>query len=82
VASSVLKQAIGTSVGDATKATQAIVEALTKTGRASGRQLPTRLAMGGDARDLVQATIDRDQKELDEWKDYTDASVFVLENEQ
>lgn len=67
--------------GDAAKGAQLIVEALAKTGRAANRKLPARLPLGGDMFAKMQATINRDQQELNEWKDFTDARLFARDSE-
>lgn len=78
----VMEQVVSSKAGNSTKAAQAIVEALTLTGRAAGRQLPNRLALGGGVLDMIQSTIDCDQKDLNDWKDYTDAKAFAFDEEQ
>ncbi|TMW67876.1 hypothetical protein Poli38472_007548 [Pythium oligandrum] len=59
-----------------TKGAQAIVEALTKSGRCEGRTLPGRMPLGGDVFDAIQNVLTTGQKELDEWKDFTDSNAF------
>ncbi|KAI4220623.1 MAG: hypothetical protein LQ349_008041 [Xanthoria aureola] len=57
--------------GDPAKGAQIIVEALTKTGRCQGRELPPRLALGNDAVSYIAGVIDANRKDLDQWKDLT-----------
>ncbi len=57
--------------GDPVKAAQIIVEALTKSGRCQGRQLPPRLALGNDAIKYIAGVMKTNRKHLDEWKDLT-----------
>ncbi|TMW67845.1 hypothetical protein Poli38472_007517 [Pythium oligandrum] len=64
-------------VGDATKGAQAIVEALTKTGRAEGRELPNRLYMGITTRETVAGVLARCEQELKEWAEFTEPSTFL-----
>ncbi|TMW67899.1 hypothetical protein Poli38472_007571 [Pythium oligandrum] len=66
-------------VGDAAKAAQAMVEALTQSGRCTGREIPSRLAMGGGSYELCDVTLAHAKKELDEWKDFTTAEMYALE---
>ena len=57
--------------GDPVKGARLIVEALTKSGRCQGRQLPPRLALGNDAVQYIAEVMDTNRKHLDEWKDLT-----------
>ncbi|TMW67859.1 hypothetical protein Poli38472_007531 [Pythium oligandrum] len=70
---------IGAPSADPAKGAQAIVEALTHSGRGEGRALPNRLPLGGDVRDVVQNVLTTGQKELDEWKDFTDPKAFAFD---
>jgi len=80
--SAVASGGLGSIPGDPAKGAQAIVEALTLTGRAAGRELPVRLLLGGDVLDAMQPTVERDQKELNTWKDFTNAEWFAFDGEQ
>ncbi|TMW67864.1 hypothetical protein Poli38472_007536 [Pythium oligandrum] len=62
---------------DPVKGAQAIVEALTHTGRCEGRALPNRLPLGGDVFDLMQNVLTTGQKELNDWKDFMDPKAFA-----
>lgn len=55
--------------GDPTKASQVIVEALTKTGRCKGRAIPLRLPLGNDTLRTIGEVLARETKSLAEWKD-------------
>lgn len=55
--------------GDPAKGAQLIVEALTGTGRCSGRELPVRLAIGSDAVAMIGGVLEGNKKELDAWTD-------------
>ncbi|TMW67861.1 hypothetical protein Poli38472_007533 [Pythium oligandrum] len=74
-----LENGIAVPAADPAKGAQAIVEALTKTGRCEGRLLPNRLPLGGDVRDAIQNVLTTGQKELDEWKDFTDPKAFAFD---
>ncbi|TMW67856.1 hypothetical protein Poli38472_007528 [Pythium oligandrum] len=69
----------GVPASDPAKGAQAIVEALTHSGRGENRTLPNRLPLGGDVRDLMQNVLTTGQKELDDWKDFTDPKAFAFE---
>lgn len=55
--------------GDPVKGARLIVEALTGSGRAEGRKLPSRLPVGEDAVGFIGGVLDKQRKSLDEWKD-------------
>ena len=57
--------------GDPDKGAAVIVEALTGSGRAEGRELPPRLVVGSDAYGIVTSSINSDQTNLELWKDLT-----------
>ncbi|KAH7371473.1 hypothetical protein BKA64DRAFT_308590 [Cadophora sp. MPI-SDFR-AT-0126] len=59
----------GKQLGDPVKGAQVIVEALKGTGRAAGKTLPARLWLGSDTAPFVLATQERQNKEMEEWKD-------------
>ncbi|TMW67847.1 hypothetical protein Poli38472_007519 [Pythium oligandrum] len=62
--------------GDATKGAQAVVDALTNSGRAADRELPCRLPLGA-IYEAWQYGITTSQKELADWKDYTNPETFA-----
>ncbi|TMW67900.1 hypothetical protein Poli38472_007572 [Pythium oligandrum] len=64
-------------MGNVVKGAQAIVEALTQTGRGENRELPSRLPLGGGYYDKIQKTLDHGKKELEDWKDFTNPEAFV-----
>lgn len=66
----------GKETGDPVKAAKLIVEALTKTGRCVGRQLPARLAIGKDAVAFENAALQLRRQEIDEWKDLVSSTDF------
>jgi len=55
--------------GDPVKGAKLIVEALTGSGAAKGRELPRRLLIGEDAVGFVSGVIEKETKALNEWKD-------------
>lgn len=57
--------------GDPVKAAKLIVEVLTDTGRAAGRELPPRLSVGKDAYQIITGIMDAQRQSMDEWKDLT-----------
>lgn len=59
----------GNQPGDPVKGAQLIVEALTGTGRAEGRELPRRLLIGPDAVGFVTGVIEKETKSVEAWKD-------------
>ncbi|TMW67870.1 hypothetical protein Poli38472_007543 [Pythium oligandrum] len=63
--------------GDAAKGAQAIVEAITQSGRCEGRELPNRLPLGAGNYELIQGVLDNAKKELDAWVDFTKAETFA-----
>ncbi|TMW67878.1 hypothetical protein Poli38472_007550 [Pythium oligandrum] len=56
---------------------QAVLEALTKTGRCVGRALPSRMPLGV-IYDVLQGALTLGQQELNDWKDFTDPETFPL----
>ncbi|TMW67874.1 hypothetical protein Poli38472_007546 [Pythium oligandrum] len=67
----------GLVTADVAKGSQAIVEALTQTGRCEGRELPSRLPIGPGTYEMFQGTLDTAKKELDAWVDFTKAEAFA-----
>ncbi|TMW67911.1 hypothetical protein Poli38472_007583 [Pythium oligandrum] len=63
---------------DPAKGAQAIVEALTKTGRCVGRLLPRRLPLGGDCLPLMDAELALREKEKNDWVDFVDPKAFAF----
>jgi NAD(P)-dependent dehydrogenase (short-subunit alcohol dehydrogenase family) len=59
----------GKQPGDPAKGAQVIVEALTGTGRAAGKALPARLLLGCDAVPFVASIQERQNREMEEWKE-------------
>lgn len=62
--------------GDPVKGAKLIVEALTGTGAAEGRELPRRLLIGEDAVGFVSGVIEKETKSLNEWKDLSVTTNF------
>lgn len=59
----------GKQPGDPAKGAHVIVEALTGTGRAAGKSLPARLLLGSDTVPFVASIQERQNKEMEEWKE-------------
>ncbi|KAH9213894.1 hypothetical protein DL95DRAFT_301465 [Leptodontidium sp. 2 PMI_412] len=59
----------GKQSGDPALGAQIIVEALTGTGRAAGKSLPARLLLGSDTVPFVAGIQERQNKEMEEWKE-------------
>ncbi|KAM5346095.1 hypothetical protein ACJ41O_009100 [Fusarium nematophilum] len=57
--------------GDPVKGAALIVEALTGTGRAAGRELPPRLVVGRDAYQIISGNLETNKANLESWKDVT-----------
>jgi hypothetical protein len=54
--------------GDLRKGSKLIVEALMGTGRCEGMDLPLRLGIGSDYVKVVEEVLERQRRELDEWR--------------
>ncbi|KAI5795232.1 hypothetical protein EDC01DRAFT_745730 [Geopyxis carbonaria] len=59
----------GKQPGDVEKGARMVVEVLAGRGRARGRGLPLRLCMGSDAVRMVGEAIERQRRELEEWRE-------------
>jgi NADP-dependent 3-hydroxy acid dehydrogenase YdfG len=66
----------GKQLGDPQKGAQLIVEALTKSGRCEGRQLPWRLGMGSDSVQIVGESLELGRKEMEDWKELSLTTDF------
>jgi NAD(P)-dependent dehydrogenase (short-subunit alcohol dehydrogenase family) len=55
--------------GDVEKGSNVIVDVLTKTGAAEGRDIPLRLVIGSDCQKAIRQKLDDTKTLLDEWKD-------------
>ena len=55
---------------DPIKGAKLIFEALTGSGRATGRALPPRLAIGKNAIWFISGVLEKEKKSLDEWSDH------------
>ncbi|GFF54917.1 hypothetical protein IFM46972_10140 [Aspergillus udagawae] len=66
---SMLSMYDGKQLGDPAKGAQVIVEALTGTARAAGKTLPARLLLGSDTVPYVASIQERQNKEMEEWKE-------------
>jgi NAD(P)-dependent dehydrogenase (short-subunit alcohol dehydrogenase family) len=66
----------GNQPGDPVKGAQVIVEALTGTGRCKGKQLPVRLVLGRDAVEVVEGVLERERREVEEWRELAVSTDF------
>jgi hypothetical protein len=57
--------------GDIVKGAKVMVDVLTQSGVAEGREVPTRLVLGRDAFELINGKCTETIKRLEEWKDIT-----------
>ncbi|KAI0897837.1 NAD(P)-binding protein [Annulohypoxylon nitens] len=57
--------------GDVVKGAKAIVDVLTRSGAAEGKEIPMRLVLGADAVAVIKDKIARTEANLEEWKDLT-----------
>lgn len=57
--------------GDVAKGCRVIIDVLTQSGSAEGREIPVRLALGADAYGAIKGKCEETIKLLDEWKDVT-----------
>ncbi|TMW66011.1 hypothetical protein Poli38472_003776 [Pythium oligandrum] len=64
---------------DTVKGAQAIVEALTKTGRCAGKALPRRMPLGGDVLPVMEAELALREKEKNDWVEFTKPETFSFE---
>jgi short-subunit dehydrogenase len=55
--------------GDVEKGSKVIVDVLTKTGIAEGKEIPLRLVIGSDCQAAIRGKLDETKALLDEWKD-------------
>lgn len=55
--------------GDVVKGAKVIVDVLTRSGAAAGKEIPMRLVLGGDAMAVIKDKIARTEANLEEWKD-------------
>jgi short-subunit dehydrogenase len=67
----VLKKVDNNQPGDVVKGSKVIVDVLTKSGVAEGKEVPMRVALGSDAPPAIRAKIDDTIKLLDEWGSIT-----------
>ena len=55
--------------GDVVKGARVIVDVMTKSGRAEGKDIPLRLVLGADVNEVVRGKCASTIELLDEWKD-------------
>ena len=64
----------GNQHGDPVKGVRRMIESVTHTGYAEGKEVPTRVVLGKDAYGRSGKVIERMQKEREEWKEWTEDS--------
>ncbi|TMW67885.1 hypothetical protein Poli38472_007557 [Pythium oligandrum] len=67
-------------LGDAAMGAQAVVDALTQSGRCEGRELPSRLPLGGGLYEFMNGTLEHAKQELDAWVDFTNPEAFAFDS--
>jgi NAD(P)-dependent dehydrogenase (short-subunit alcohol dehydrogenase family) len=55
--------------GDVSKGAAVIVDVLSRTGIAEGKEIPVRLVLGSDCQTVIRGKLEETAKLLDEWKD-------------
>lgn len=66
-----LEQTDNRQPGDVAKGAKVIVDVLTQTGVAEGREIPVRVVLGADAPPVVRGKLERTEKLLREWEGVT-----------
>jgi NADP-dependent 3-hydroxy acid dehydrogenase YdfG len=64
--------------GNVGKGAEVIVDVLTKTGCAGGREIPMRLVLGSDCQKVIRGKLASTAELLDEWKDISDSTDYPL----
>jgi NAD(P)-dependent dehydrogenase (short-subunit alcohol dehydrogenase family) len=64
----------GNQPGDPVKGVRRMIEAVTRTGYAEGKEVPVRVVLGKDAYEISGRILERMQKERQEWKEWTEDS--------
>jgi NAD(P)-dependent dehydrogenase (short-subunit alcohol dehydrogenase family) len=67
----------GKQPGDPKKACERIVDIVTQSGTANGREIPVRVALGTDAYQVIGDMIDKSRSDLEAWKDVTVSTDFA-----
>ncbi|TMW67908.1 hypothetical protein Poli38472_007580 [Pythium oligandrum] len=70
---------VGVRPQDPAKGAQALVEALTKTGRCAGLTLPRRMPLGGEMMPLMDGELAAREKEKNEWVAFTKPEAFAFD---
>jgi NAD(P)-dependent dehydrogenase (short-subunit alcohol dehydrogenase family) len=66
--------------GDVSKGAEVIVDVLTKSGSAEGKQIPLRLVLGSDCQKAIREKIASTTELLDEWKDISYSTDYPVES--
>ncbi|KAL6889519.1 NAD(P)-binding protein [Trichoderma longibrachiatum] len=69
----------GRQLGDVDKGAEVVVDVLTGTGVAKGRELPVRVVLGSDAEGVVRNKIAETERILDEWREVIRSTDSPLE---
>lgn len=62
--------------GDPRKAAERIVDLLTGTGLAEGREVPSRMTLGDDAYEWKLAALEQAEREARDWREWTTGTNF------
>lgn len=71
----------GKQPGDPKKGAQRIIDVVTKSGLAEGKEIPERIALGSDAYKYIKEKLQETLKNLEEWKDVTESTDFPPEQQ-
>jgi NAD(P)-dependent dehydrogenase (short-subunit alcohol dehydrogenase family) len=71
-----LTQADNNQPGDPEKGCKIIVDVLTRTGIAEGKDIPLRLVLGSDCQQVIRGKLDSTKALLDEWKDISNSTDY------
>jgi len=71
-----LDQADNNQPGDVAKGAEVIVDVLTGTGVAEGKEIPLRLVLGSDCQTAIRGKLADTEKLLDEWKEISDSTDY------
>lgn len=65
--------------GDVVKGAEVIVDVLTKSGSAEGKEIPVRLVLGSDCQKAIRGKLEETTQLLDEWKDISYSTDYPVE---
>ena len=67
-------------LGDVAKGAEVVVDVLTKSGSAEGKEIPVRLVLGSDCQKAIRGKLDSTTQLLDEWKDISYSTDYPVES--